>query len=163
MFPQIIRSTQLDTPCLQQSRKTKMRCNCLFFEKNITRRVRRPFHKGQHCWGSMQTNNKNVGTCWSKSLTGFNCTQQLPSLLWFHANGRNKSQHCWVQQCWVLLANNVASVCMGLDYVGETSRKSVNTKTSPNSPNLPEISVQTRRVPCELIAVIGISEGARGL
>ena len=22
-----------------------------------------------------------------------NCTQQVPTLLWFHANGRNKSQH----------------------------------------------------------------------
>ena len=40
-------------------------------------------------------------------------TQQVPTLLWFHANGRNKSQHCWVQQYWVLLANNVGSVCMG--------------------------------------------------
>ena len=30
----------------------------------------------------------------------------MPTLLRFHANGRNKSQHCWAQQCWVLLANN---------------------------------------------------------
>ena len=30
-----------------------------------------------------------------------NYTQQVPTLLWFHANGRNKSQHCWAQQCWV--------------------------------------------------------------
>ena len=30
----------------------------------------------------------------------------MPTLLWFHANGRNKSQYCWAQQCWVLLANN---------------------------------------------------------
>ena len=42
------------------------------------------------------------------------CQQQLPTLLWFHANGRNNSQHCWAQRCWVLLANNVVSVCMGL-------------------------------------------------
>ena len=35
--------------------------------------------------------------------------QQVPTLLWFHASGRNKSQHCWV-----LLANNVGSICMGL-------------------------------------------------
>ena len=27
----------------------------------------------------------------------------MPTLLWFHANGRNKSQHCWPQQCWVRL------------------------------------------------------------
>ena len=31
-----------------------------------------------------------------------------------HANGRNKSQHCWAQQCWVLLVNNVGSVCISL-------------------------------------------------
>ena len=46
---------------------------------------------------------------------GRNKRQQVPTLLWFHANGRNKSQHCWAQQCWVLLANNVGSVCMGLN------------------------------------------------
>ena len=48
-----------------------------------------------------------------KSLTGqfklyatsANKCQQVPTLLWFHANGRNKSQHCWAQQRWVLLAN----------------------------------------------------------
>ena len=43
-----------------------------------------------------------------------NKCQQVPTLWWFHANGHNKSQHCWAQQCWVLLANNVVSVCMGL-------------------------------------------------
>ena len=45
MFPQIIRSIQLDTPCLQQSRKKKMRYDRLFFEKNITKRVRRRFYE----------------------------------------------------------------------------------------------------------------------
>ena len=65
---------------------------------------------------------------WFKSIR--NKCQQMPTLSWFHANGRNKSQHCWAQQCWVrftnpiLLVNNtqhcwallalVASVCMGL-------------------------------------------------
>ena len=43
-----------------------------------------------------------------------NKCQQLPTLLWLHANGRNKSQHCWAQQCWVSLANSVGSVSMGL-------------------------------------------------
>ena len=33
MFPQIIRSTQLDTPCLQQSRKKNTRYDCFFFLK----------------------------------------------------------------------------------------------------------------------------------
>ena len=42
----------------------------------------------------------------------------MPKLLWFHANGRNKSQHCWAQQYWVLLANNAGSVCMGLYMFG---------------------------------------------
>ena len=55
-----------------------------------------------------------LGLVGSKVWPVSNCTQQVPTLLWFHANGRNKSQHCWAQQCWVLLANNVASVCMGL-------------------------------------------------
>ena len=43
-----------------------------------------------------------------------NKCQQVLTLLWFHANGHNKSQHCWAQQCWVLLANNVGSVCTDL-------------------------------------------------
>ena len=47
-----------------------------------------------------------------------NKCQEVPTLLWFHANGRNKSQHCWAQQCWVLLANNAGSVCMGLYMFG---------------------------------------------
>ena len=83
MFPQIIRSTPLDTPCLQKSRKKKTRYDCLFFEKNITRRVRRCFHKAniigvpckraQHCCATLRRsqNNRNVGTCCAKSLTGF--------------------------------------------------------------------------------------------
>ena len=33
MFPQIFRSTQLDAPCLQQSRKEKTRYDCLFYLK----------------------------------------------------------------------------------------------------------------------------------
>ena len=83
MFPQIIRSTQLDTPCLQQSRKKKTRYDCLFFEKNIARRVCRRFHeanivavlckRAQHFCATLRRsqNNRNVGTCWAKSLTGF--------------------------------------------------------------------------------------------
>ena len=37
-------------------------------------------------------------------------TQQVPTLLWLHANGHNMLG----PTCSVLLANNVASVCMGL-------------------------------------------------
>ena len=75
--------------------------------------------RGQHCCGSMQTgvkahakeHNSSQHCCvllgvfgqqccirlhWPKSLTGFklcatsaNKCQQMPTLLWFHANGRN--------------------------------------------------------------------------
>ena len=87
MFPQILRSTQLDTPCLQQSRKRKTRYDCLFFEKNITRRVRRRFHeasivgvpckRAQHCCATLRRsqNNRNVGICWAKR----NKCQQVPT------------------------------------------------------------------------------------
>ena len=48
-------------------------------------------------------------------------------LVWNYATSANKCQHCCgsmqtdatcrAQQCWVLLANNVASVCMGLNVL----------------------------------------------
>ena len=97
MFPQIIRSTQLDTPCLQQSRKNKTCNNYLFFEKSITGRVRRRFHeaniivvpckRAQYCCAMLRRsqNNRNVGTCWAKSLAGFK----------LHATSANKCQHCF--------------------------------------------------------------------
>ena len=91
----IIRSTRFDKPCLQQSRKKKTYYDCLgiFFEKNITRRMRRRFHeanivgvpckRSQHRCATLRRsqNNRNVGTCWAKSLTGFK-------------SERNKCQHC---------------------------------------------------------------------
>ena len=40
---------------------------------------------------------RNVGSCWLKSLTGFKLCAT-----------------CNIQQCWELLANNVASFCTGL-------------------------------------------------
>ena len=71
----------------------------------------------QHCWMLLANNVASV--CMGlKVWPVSNYTQQvptIPTLLWFHANGRNKSQHCWAQQCWVLLANNVGSVCMRLN------------------------------------------------
>ena len=99
MFPQILRvlrSTQLDTTCLQQSRKKKKtRYDCLIFEKKGYKARVQTFSRGQHCWGSMQTgdccatlrrsqNNRNVGTCCVKSLTGFK----------LYATSANKCQHC---------------------------------------------------------------------
>ena len=117
LFPQIIHSTQLDTPCLQQSRKKKMCYDCLFYEKNILQGVcadvfTRPTLLGFHsngcniavlCFAGHSSNNRNVGTCWAKSLTSFKLYATSAKMLWFHANGHNKSQHCWAQQCCVRL------------------------------------------------------------
>ena len=65
------------------------------------------------CWGFVA--NSVASVCMGLKVSPVsNYTQQVPTLLWFHANGRNKSQHFWAQQCWVLLANNVGSVCMVL-------------------------------------------------
>ena len=118
MFPQIIRSTQLDTPCLQQSRKKKTRYDCLFFEKNSARRVRRRFHEAnivgvsckrvKHCCATLRRsqNNRNVGTCWTKSLTGFKLDATSANKCQ-HCCGSMQtdatSQHCWAQQCCVHL------------------------------------------------------------
>ena len=72
MFPQIIRSTQLDTPCYRR-----------FHEANI---VGVPCKRVQHCCATLHRsqNNRNVGTCWAKSLTGFK----------LYATSANKYQHC---------------------------------------------------------------------
>ena len=71
MFPQFICSTQLDTPCLQQSRKKKTRYDCLFFEE-ILQGARadvftRPLLLGFHA------NRRNIVALlyWTKSFTGF--------------------------------------------------------------------------------------------
>ena len=79
-----------------------------FHEANI---VAVPCKRAQQaslkCWDLL-------GQKFDRFQTVSNKCQQVPTLLWFHVNGCNKSQHCWTQQCWVLLANNVASICMGL-------------------------------------------------
>ena len=97
MFPQIIRSTQLDTPCLQQSRKTKTRCDCLFFEKMLQGACAdvftRPTFLGFHANGRNIVALRFAGhrtiemlglNCWNKSLTGFK----------LYAISANKCQHC---------------------------------------------------------------------
>ena len=95
MFLQILCSTRLDTPCLQQSRKKKTCYDWLFFEKCISRRVRRRFHEanivGVPCKQTnslpplhQSQNNRNVGTCSAKSLTGFK----------LYTTSANKCQHC---------------------------------------------------------------------
>ena len=47
-----------------------------FFLRKYYKARAQTFSRGQHCWDSMQTvrrsqNNRNVGTCWAKGLTGF--------------------------------------------------------------------------------------------
>ena len=134
MFPQILRSTQLDTPCLYQSRKTK-RATIVCFLKTDYKARAQTFPQGQHCCDPMQTgaillhtlrrsqNKRNVGTCCAKSLTDFKLyatsTNKCQNCLRFHANGRHiffrtmlrvVGQQCCVrlymesQQCWQLLA-----------------------------------------------------------
>ena len=58
-----------------------------------------------------------VGSCWVKFETGQTSSNNFQQV----ATTRNNTQHgvqtlatCWAQQCCVLLANNVASVCTGL-------------------------------------------------
>ena len=78
MFPQIIRSTQLHASCLQQSRKKKTGYDCLFFGKKNKLQgacedvFTRPW-LGFHVCTTLRRpqNNRNVGTCSGKSLTGF--------------------------------------------------------------------------------------------
>ena len=50
----------------------------------------------QHCCGSMQTD----ATCWAQQC----CVGLHARAFKTHANGRNKSQHCWAQHCSELLA-----------------------------------------------------------
>ena len=77
MFPQILRSTHFDTPCLQQTRKKKTLYDCLFFEKILqgacAEAFSRPTLLGFHANATLRRsqNNGNVGTCWAKSLTSF--------------------------------------------------------------------------------------------
>ena len=60
-----------------------------------------------------------VATCWMKFETGQTSSNNFQQVV----TTRNDTQHgvqtlatCWAQQCFVLLANNVASVCTGLYY-----------------------------------------------
>ena len=110
MFPQILRSTQFDTPCLQQSRKKKTRNDCLFFENNITRGVRRRFHeaniagdpckRAQHCCATLRRSQ----TCWAKSLTGFKLYATCANIVVVPCKRTQQVTTCVVgQQCYVRL------------------------------------------------------------
>ena len=78
-----------------------------------------PCKQTQHCCATLRwsQNNRNVGTCWAKSLTGFklavrNKCQQVPTLLWFRPCKRT-------QQVTTLLGPTMLGVvgqqCMGLE------------------------------------------------
>ena len=54
---------------------------------------------------------KNVGSCWLKSLTGFKLCATTSNNM---QQGVQTDVTCNIQQCWELSANNVASVCTGL-------------------------------------------------
>ena len=64
-----------------------------------------------------------VGSCWMKFETGQTSSNNFQQV----ATTRNNTQHgvqtlatCWAQQCCVLLAINVASVCTGLKVASAT-------------------------------------------
>ena len=54
---------------------------------------------------------RNVGSCWLKSLTGCKLCATTPKR---QHHGVQRDATCNIQQCWELLANNVASDCTGL-------------------------------------------------
>ena len=54
---------------------------------------------------------RNVGSCWLKSLTGCKLCATTPKRQY---HGVQRDATCNIQQCWELLANNVASDCTGL-------------------------------------------------
>ena len=56
-------------------------------------------------------NQRNVGSCWLKSLTGFKLCPTTSNNM---QQGLQTDATCNIRQCWELLANNVASVCTGL-------------------------------------------------
>ena len=114
MFPQIIRSTHLDTPCLQQSRKKKTHDDYLFFEKILQGSCADVFTRPTLLW--LHANGRNASPvteqkkCWN--LFKFDWFQTLPHEC--QCGSMQTDAICWAQQCCVLLANNVASVFMGL-------------------------------------------------
>ena len=92
-------------------KKIAMRMHRCFHEANI---VVVPCKRAQQCCATLRRlqNNRNVRTCCTKSLTHYNtitsankCPRCCGSL--------QTDATCWAQQCCLLLANNVASICMG--------------------------------------------------
>ena len=67
----------------------------------------------QHCCAMLRRsrNKRNVGSCWLKSLTGFKLCATTSNNM---QQGVQTDATCNIQQCWELLANNVAFDCTGL-------------------------------------------------
>ena len=67
----------------------------------------------QHCCTTLRRsrNKRNLGSSWLKSLTGFKLCATTSNIM---QQGVQTYATCNIQQCWELLANNVASVCTGL-------------------------------------------------
>ena len=70
----------------------------------------------QHWW---PTTPNNVGSCYvrlhvAKSLTGFKLCATTHNNAQQHEQGVQTDATCNIKQCWELLANNVASVCIRL-------------------------------------------------
>ena len=67
----------------------------------------------QHCCATLRRsrNKISVGSCWLKSLTGFKLCATTPNNM---QQAVQTDATCNIQH-WELLANNVASVCTGLN------------------------------------------------
>ena len=78
----------------------------------------------QQCWKAVQTDPtllryasaiteqiRMLRSCWLKSLTCFKLCSTTHNNL---QQGVQTDAHCEIQQCWELLANNVACICLGL-------------------------------------------------
>ena len=79
-------------------------------EVQFTRKCKRI----QRCCATLRRwrNGRNVGSCWFKGLTGCKLCSTTPNNM---QQGVHTAMTCNIQKCWELLANNVASVYMGLD------------------------------------------------
>ena len=71
----------------------------------------------QHCWATFRRSHQKK--CWELLAQKFYQFQTLPNNS--HATTRNNMQQgvqtdatCNIEQCWELVANNVASICTGL-------------------------------------------------
>ena len=66
-------------------------------------------------YASAITEQKNVGSCWLKSLTSFKLCATTPNNI---QQGLQTDATCNIQQCWELLTNDVAIVCTEIRRLG---------------------------------------------